>query len=329
MSQQIDYANLTPDRILDAIESVDILPDCSLLALNSYENRVYRFADDSGERFVIKIYRPQRWTEEQILEEHAFTLNLAKEELPVVAPMVKNEKTLFWHEGYCFALFPNRGGRILDLEQTDQLQWLGRFMARIHNIGELKPFNARGQLSVETFGHRNFDCLSRCPQTPDSLRQAYLTIVEQILALCESHASHLNAFQQLRLHGDCHQGNVLWTDAGPHFVDFDDSITGPAVQDLWMLVCGNGDEAIRQWDALLEGYQEFRDINLQELNQVEVLRALRMINYTAWLARRWEDPAFQQHFPWFAQGQYWENQILLLKEQYAAIQENDNLSRYF
>ena len=329
MVQQIDYANLTPDRILDAIESLGIVPDCSLLALNSYENRVYRFADQDNTRFVIKVYRPQRWTEQQILEEHDFTLALANEELPVVPPIVRDKQTLFWHEGYCFALFPNRGGRILDLEQTDQLQWLGRFLARIHNIGAISPFKARAQLSIESFGHANLECLKNCEQTPDALREAYLTIVQQILELCDQRANALSYCQTLRLHGDCHQGNVLWTDAGPHFVDFDDSIMGPAVQDLWMLVCGQGDEKLKQWDALLEGYQEFRDFELRELNLIEVLRALRMINYTAWLARRWTDPAFKQHFPWFDSGQYWENQILLLKEQFSAIQEFDSLSQYF
>ena len=329
MPQQKDYANLTPDRILDAIESVGIVPDCSLLALNSYENRVYRFADQDEERFVIKIYRPERWSEQQILEEHDFTLALAAEEIPVVPPLVRDGNTLFWHEGYCFALFPNRGGRILDLEQTDQLQWLGRFMARIHNVGALKPFSHRGQLTTTTFGHSNLACLQACEQLPDALREPYLTIVEQVLSLCEQQAAALNNCSTLRLHGDCHQGNVLWTDAGPHFVDFDDSIMGPAVQDLWMLVCGEGEQKLKQWDALIEGYNEFREFNVSELNIIETLRALRMINYTAWLAKRWIDPAFQVNFPWFDGGQYWENQILLLKEQYALIQENENLSQYF
>jgi Ser/Thr protein kinase RdoA (MazF antagonist) len=312
---------LTPDLLLSAVESVGLVCDGRLLGLNSYENRVYQVGIEDAKPVVAKFYRPERWSDAAILEEHAFTTELAQREIPVVAPLVFNAATLHQHGGFRFALFPRRGGRAPELEDPDVLEWLGRFLGRIHALGATKPFLHRAALDVETFGNEPRRFLMASGFVPDDLRAAYDSVTAQALESVQSCFSRAGAVGSLRLHGDCHGGNILWTDDGPHFVDFDDARMGPAVQDLWMLLSGDRDQMTRQLRDVLAGYEDFCEFNLRELNLIEALRTLRMIHYSAWLARRWDDPAFPRAFTWFNTERYWEEQILALREQIALMQD--------
>ena len=317
-----DYYKLTPDTVLDAIESLGIQLDGSMLTLNSYENRVYRVRDVDGTKLVAKFYRPNRWTDQQIAEEHEFSQQLSDAEIPVVAPLVLNEgKTLMQWESYRFSLFACHGGRAPELDDESHLLWLGRYMARIHNVGAIKLFESRPEINCQNFGHECLEFLHNGPHIPQSIRLAYETIASQVLEASQSVFDQLSTVETIRLHCDCHPGNILWTEDGPHIVDLDDSRNGPAIQDLWMLLGGDAETMNERIDILLDGYQEFRDFDNKELMLIEPLRTLRMIHYSAWLARRWEDPSFQHHFPWFAEPRYWEQQILGLKEQLSAIHE--------
>ncbi len=311
------FYDLTPDTVLDALESIDFEPEAALLALNSYENRVYQFRNYSNEKFVVKFYRPARWSDEQILEEHTFCEELTKNEIPVVAPIKHNNKTLFKFNSYRFSVFPNKGGRTPNLDDKETLIWLGRFIGRIHCLGESKNYQHRPQLTLENFGFESVKFLLDNNFIPSHIQEAYKTIGEQILKQCKNIFELIGSVNQLRLHGDCHPSNVMWTDDGPHFVDFDDSRMGPAVQDLWMLVTDK--DNTNQWDYLLQGYEDFREFDDRELKLVEPLRAMRMLHYSAWLARRWQDPSFKHNFPWFNQSRYWEDQVLSLKEQFAEL----------
>ena len=317
-----DYYKLTPDAVLDAIESVGIQLDGTMLTLNSYENRVYLIKDVDGKKLVAKFYRPSRWSEQQIAEEHEFSQQLCDAEIPVVAPLkLKDGKSLLYWESYRFSLFPCHGGRAPELDDENHLLWLGRYLARIHNVGAIKLFQHRPELNCQTFGEDCLTFLTNGPHLPASLKIAYETIAAQVLQASQDVFSSMNTTQLIRLHCDCHPGNILWTDEGPHIVDLDDSRNGQAIQDLWMLLGGDAETMNERLDILLEGYLEFRDFNNQELMLIEPLRSLRMIHYSAWLSRRWSDPSFQHHFPWFAEPRYWEQQILGLKEQLAAINE--------
>jgi Ser/Thr protein kinase RdoA (MazF antagonist) len=316
------YAGLTPDRVLDALESVGIKGDGRLLALNSYENRVYQVWQDEGPRVVAKFYRPQRWTDAQILEEHAFVGELAERDIPVVAPLpLAGGGTLHAFGGFRFAVYPQHGGRAPELEDRATLEWMGRFIGRMHALGAVRPFRERPALDIESFGEEPRAWLLAHGYIPEDLRPAYETVVAQALdgvRRCYARAGDVRA---LRLHGDCHAGNVLWTDAGPHFVDFDDCRTGPAVQDLWMLLSGERADMTRQLAAVLAGYEGFFDFDRRELHLVEALRTLRLVHYAAWLARRWDDPAFPAAFPWFNTHRYWQDRILELREQIALMDE--------
>ncbi len=315
-----DYYNLTPDKVLDAIESTGIQLDGSMLTLNSYENRVYRVRDEEGTKLVAKFYRPKRWSNQQIAEEHKFSQQLLDIEIPVVAP-IKNDhgdSLLHW-ESYRFSLFPCHGGRAPELDDETHLLWLGRYMARIHNVGEIESFLHRPEINCETFGMQCLTFLMQSTHIPSSLCLAYETIASQVLAASQKIIDEHPTVKIIRTHCDCHPGNILWTDEGPHIVDLDDSRNGPAIQDLWMLLGGDKETMNERLELLLEGYEEFRDFDSQELILIEPLRTLRMIHYSAWLAQRWSDPSFQHHFPWFAETKYWEHQILGLKEQLAAI----------
>lgn len=321
MSEQ-DYYNLTPDTVLDAIESVGITLDGSMLTLNSYENRVYRVCDSDGNKLVAKFYRPERWSDQQIQEEHEFCQQLQDAEIPVVAPVrLEGAGTLLRWNSYRFSLFPCHGGRAPELDQEEHLLWLGRYLARIHNIGAIKRFEYRPDINCKTFGTDCLEFLRQGEHIPASLRLAYETIAEQVLTASKRVFDACPSPEIIRLHCDCHPGNILWTEAGPHIVDLDDSRNGPAIQDIWMLLGGDAETMNERLDILLEGYEEFREFNYQELMLIEPLRSLRMIHYTTWLSRRWGDPSFQHHFPWFAETRYWEQQILGLKEQLAAIHE--------
>ena len=306
--------------MLDALESAGWRGDGRLLALNSYENRVYKVSLEDEGYVVAKFYRAARWTDEQILEEHEFSTELAAREVPVVAPLAVEGRTLFEYQGFRFAVFPRRGGRPPELEDEKVLEWVGRFLGRIHAIGAARRFKHRTALDLEAFGTEPREWLLDSGMIPADVRDAWESVSEQALDKVQD-ALELDPPPLLRLHGDCHAGNVLWTDAGPHFVDFDDSRMGPAVQDLWMLLPGDRAEATRALKALLDGYRRFHDFNPAHLRLIEPLRTLRLLHDSAWIARRWDDPAFPAAFPWFNTQRYWQDRILELREQTAAMDE--------
>jgi Ser/Thr protein kinase RdoA (MazF antagonist) len=317
-----DYYRLTPDTVLDAIVSLGIQLDGSLLTLNSYENRVYRVIDIDGRKLVAKFYRPDRWSDQQIKEEHEFTQQLADAEIPVVAPItLADGNTLSHWQSFRFSLFPCHGGRAPELDDESHLLWLGRYMARIHNVGATSLFVERPVINCQTFGYDCIDFLLKGSHIPSGLIAAYEAIAVQVLDASQAVFDRSDKVQDIRLHCDCHPGNILWTEQGPHIVDLDDCRNGPAIQDLWMLLGGDSETMNSRLDILLEGYEEFRDFDRNELILIEPLRSLRMIHYSAWLSRRWSDPSFQHHFPWFAESRYWEQQILGLKEQLAVTHE--------
>ena len=316
------YEALTPDLLLDAVESTGVRCDGRLLALNSFENRVYQIGIEEAAPVVVKFYRPGRWTSEMILEEHAFTRELAEAELPVVPPLVDAEgRTLQEFGGFRFAVYPRQAGRAPELESQDTLTWMGRFIGRIHAIGALRPFLHRPALTITGFGDEPSRYLLGQGFIPADLVPAYSTLVEQLLAQIRLCFERAGASRLLRLHGDCHPGNVLWAQDGPHFVDLDDARMGPAVQDLWMLLSGDRETMNRQLGWLLDGYDEFFDLERRELALIEPLRTLRMIHYAGWLALRWDDPAFPAAFPWFNTQRYWQDHILSLREQSALMDE--------
>ena len=316
-----NFSTLTPDCMLNALESLGFQTDGRLLALNSYENRVYQMGIEAGPPLVVKFYRPERWTDAAILEEHAFVQELVEREIPVVPALALEGKTLHNFEGFRFSVFPRRGGRAPELEDSHTLEWMGRFLGRIHAIGALKPYQHRPELNIETFGVAPRDYLLAHNFIPADLDAAYRSVAEQALEGVRHSFERAGKVQTLRLHGDCHAGNVLWTEEGPHFVDFDDSRTAPAVQDLWMLLSGDRADMTRQLSDVLAGYENFYEFDPRELHLVEALRTLRLIHYASWLAHRWDDPAFKQAFPWFNSQRYWQDRILELREQIALMQE--------
>ncbi|KGV07388.1 phosphotransferase enzyme family protein [Burkholderia pseudomallei MSHR4503] len=321
----LPFAGLTPERVLDALDSV-LIPagsrtDGRLLALNSYENRVYQAGIEDGAPIVAKFYRPQRWSNDAILEEHTFVAELAAREIPAVPPLAFDGRTLHEFDGFRFAIFERRGGRAPELDRRDTLEWLGRFIGRIHAVGATKPYAARPTLDLRTFGYEPRDFLMLHDFVPDDVRPAYEAAVALALEGVERAYERAGDVRMLRAHGDCHPSNVLWTDAGPHFVDFDDSRMAPAVQDLWLLLPGDRPGASRALTDLLAGYEDFCEFDPRELHLIEALRTLRLIHYAAWLARRWDDPAFPAAFPWFNTHRYWEARVLELREQIGAMQE--------
>jgi len=307
--------------ILNATDSAGFRTDGRLAALNSYENRVYQIGIEDAMPVVAKFYRPARWTDAQILEEHAFSIELAQREIPAVAPLFAGNATLHAFSGFRFALYPRRGGRAPELDNADTLEWLGRFIGRIHAVGAIEPFVHRPAVDIETFGDEPGRFLLEGDWVPDNLHEPYATVLDQALSGVRDCFDRAGAVQSLRLHGDCHSGNVLWTDDGPHFVDFDDARMGPAMQDLWMLLSGDRAAMTRQLSEVLSGYEDFAELDRRELGLIEALRTLRLVHYSAWLARRWQDPAFPAAFPWFHTTKYWQDQILQLREQVAAMQE--------
>jgi Ser/Thr protein kinase RdoA (MazF antagonist) len=315
------YETLTPDLILDAIESRNYRCDGRLLALNSYENRVYQVWLDDGGVLVAKFYRPARWSDAAIREEHEFGLQLVEREIPVVAPLAVNGATLFEHCGFRFALYPRRPGRTPELEDPEILRWLGRFIARIHALGAMQPFEHRPSIDIASFGRAPYRYIIEHDYVPADLRATYSSVVEDVLCRVERAYERAGAVRAIRLHGDCHSGNILWTDDGPHFVDLDDARMGPAVQDIWMWLAGDRATTQMQLSAVMEGYREFHDFNAAELSLVEALRTLRLIHYSGWLAARWDDPIFPLNFPFFNTQRYWQDQILALREQAAALDE--------
>ncbi len=315
------YAGLGPDTVLDALDGVGFRGDGRFIALNSYENRVYQVFMEEGPPVVAKFYRPARWTDAQIAEEHAFVAELAEREIPVVAPLAVGGRTLHEHAGFRFAVYPRRGGRAPELGDPATLEWIGRFIGRIHAVGAVQPFRARPAIDVASFGIEPRDWLLAHGFIPVDLRPAWESVVNLALDGVRRAFERAGAVAALRLHGDCHAGNILWTDDGPHFVDFDDARTGPAIQDLWMLLSGSRADMTRQLSDVLAGYEDFADLDRRELHLVEALRTLRLVHYAAWLARRWDDPAFPAAFPWFNTQRYWQDRVLELREQVALMDE--------
>ncbi|WP_317205888.1 serine/threonine protein kinase [Janthinobacterium sp.] len=315
------FSELSPDCVLDALDSVGLRGDGRLLALNSYENRVYQVGIEDGAPLVAKFYRPGRWSDAAILEEHAFVAELVEREIPVVPALSLSGATLHQFKGFRFAVFAKHGGRAPELEDAATREWIGRFIGRIHAVGALAPFKERPALTPATFGVEPRDFLLANHFIPPELLAAYSSVVQQALDGVQRCYERAGQTASLRLHGDCHGGNVLWTDAGPHFVDFDDSRMGPAVQDLWMMLSGERADMVRQMGDILAGYEDFCDFDPRQLYLVEALRTLRLIHYSAWLARRWDDPAFPVAFPWFNTKRYWQDRILELREQIALMDE--------
>jgi Ser/Thr protein kinase RdoA (MazF antagonist) len=316
------FSDLSPDCILDAMDSIGLHSDGRLLALNSYENRVYQIGMEEGGPLVAKFYRPARWTDAAILEEHLFVQSLADAEIPVVpAQLYAGNKSLHSFNGYRFSLFAKHGGRAPELDQPGVLEWIGRFIGRIHAVGALDTFNERPALDITSFGEVPSQYLLDNGFIPQDLEEVYRGVIRQALDGVQRCYERAGEVAVLRLHGDCHLGNVLWTDDGPHFVDFDDSRMGPAVQDLWMLLSGERADMAEQFTDLLSGYECFYDFNPRELHLVEALRTLRLIHYAAWIASRWDDPAFPKAFTWFNTQRYWQDRILELREQIALMDE--------
>jgi len=315
------YAGLTPDTVLDALEAAGLRGDGRLLALNSYENRVYQANLEDGTAVVAKFYRPRRWSDAQLAEEHAFALELEEREIPVVAPLRLSGNTLHRFADFRFAIYPRRGGRAPELEDERVLEWIGRFIGRIHAVGATARFAVRPALDIESFGEEPRDWLLASGLIPIDLQEAWSSIADAALGAVRDSFDQAGPFQSIRLHGDCHSGNVLWTDAGPHFVDLDDARSGPAIQDLWMLLPGDAGAATKSLRAVLAGYEQFHEFRRSELALIEALRTLRLLHYSAWIARRWDDPAFPAAFPWFGTQRYWQDRILELREQVAAMQE--------
>ena len=323
-----------PDVVLDALASVGLYGDGRLMALSSYENRVYQIhletpagtGAEAGDIVVAKFYRPGRWSDAQITEEHGFAAELMAFEIPVVGALVLNGTTLHHFEGFSFSVSPRRGGRRPELDDSSVLEWIGRFLARIHTVGSSRPFKHRPALDLQTFGYASRELLLAANYLPLDMESRWLKAFEEAMAVAQVVFESVGDIRTLRLHGDCHPGNILWTPegldgAGPHFVDLDDARSGPAVQDLWMLLSGDRAQCTRQLGALVDGYEEFREFDRRELALIEPLRTLRLIHYSAWLAQRWHDPIFPINFPWFGSSDYWKGQVDLLEEQTEAMQE--------
>jgi len=321
MNQDQAFANLSPSDVLNSIETFGYQCDGRLLALNSYENRVYRVGMEDGQSLIAKFYRPGRWSNDSILEEHKFTQMLSDLEIPVVEPININGQTLLETDQFRIAMFINRGGRAPDLEDFDQLEQMGRFMGRIHQVGQSNAFEHRPTLDIDSFGHQARAYILDNNFIPSDLVDAYSSLTEQLLNEAQQCYERAGDISLIRCHGDCHPSNVLWTDDGPHIVDFDDARMAPAVQDLWMFLSGDRAEQTAGLDAVLSGYTEFCDFDARQLHLIEALRTLRLIHYYSWLAKRWSDPAFKLAFPWFNTQRCWEDHILSLREQAALLHE--------
>ncbi len=317
---QEDYARLSPDMVLDAVESLGLVSDARVLALNSYENRVYQIGLEGEEPIIAKFYRPGRWSDAQILEEHQFSTQLAENEIPIIPPLAKKNATLFEYEGYRFSLYLRRGGHAPELDNPDTLYTLGQHLGRIHGIGKTRSFASRPAISVASFGWEPREFIIANAFVPQSLRDAYESLTRHLIEKVTQIIAPVD-YRAIRLHGDCHPGNILVRPDSLYLVDLDDARTGPAMQDLWMLLSGNRVQRSAQLQGILEGYEEFCEFDRRELWLIEPLRALRMLHYAGWLAKRWQDPAFPQAFPWFNSERYWAEHILELREQLAELDE--------
>jgi Ser/Thr protein kinase RdoA (MazF antagonist) len=314
------FSSLTPDAVLDACEGIGLATDGRLFALNSYENRVYRVGRIDAEPVVLKFYRAGRWSDEQILEEHAFALELVERDIPVAPPLSLHGKTLHHHLDFRLAAFPLCPGGAPELDQPGARELLGRTLARIHAVGALRRFRYRPTIERSLLGERSRARLLRSSLLPAHMRERYAQVSAALLLAVEA-AFRAAPVEQIRLHGDCHLGNILWQSRGPLFVDLDDCVNGPRVQDLWMFLSGNADEQRGQWAEISEGYRQFGSIRFSELRLIEPLRALRMLNHAAWVAERWDDPAFPRAFPWAGEARFWEGYVGDLIEQSRVLED--------
>lgn len=316
--QAFTFQTLHPDTIMDALFEQGIRVDSGLTPLNSYENRVYQFQDEDRKRYVVKFYRPARWSAEQILEEHEFALDLQRDDVPVAAPLAFNNQTLLTHQDFFLAVFPSVGGRQFEADNLEQMEWVGRYLGRMHQTGSKKRFTSRPEIGVKEYLIEPRLLFETSTLVPSALKDEFLRAADKLIdaVMAQWH----NRFNLLRLHGDCHAGNILWRD-GPMFVDLDDARNGPAVQDLWMLLHGDKAEQRMQLEIIVEAYEEFSEFNMAELGLMEPLRAMRLVYYLAWLIRRWDDPAFPKNFPWLSSEDHWRRQILIFLEQVKVLQE--------
>ncbi len=318
---QHPFQSLTPSFIMDAVESLGYVCDCRTLALNSYENRVYQVGIEDSEPLIVKFYRPDRWADEQIIEEHRFSVELAEHELPVVAPLANRQgESLFRYGDFRFALYPRKGGHAPEFDDLDNLLIMGRLLGRIHSIGAIRPFAHRPRLDTRSFGYESVALISE-RFIPAEYKANYNALTADLLQAIDELMKQLGEVRFIRVHGDCHTGNILWRDDAPHLVDLDDARMAPAMQDIWMMLSGGRLRQTAQLAEILEGYGEFFDFDCRELRLIEALRSLRMLHFSAWLARRWNDPTFPMHFSWFNTARYWGEHILELREQIAALNE--------
>jgi Ser/Thr protein kinase RdoA (MazF antagonist) len=318
---------LSPDVVFAAAESIGLQPSGRLFALNSYENRVYQMGDDDGSLWVLKFYRPARWSDAQIGEEHSFTHELAAAELPVAAPVQRDGISLFEHERLRFAAFPYLAGRAPELDDKATLVLLGRTLARMHAVGARARFRHRPSLTLDRFGSQARMTVLESEFVPEALEEQYARVSEQVIGRVRQCLENFGPLPRLRIHGDCHAGNILWRTNGPLFVDLDDCMEGPRIQDLWMFLSGDARSQQSSWAAIMEGYELFGELDFAELTLVEALRSLRILHYAAWIASRWHDPAFPRAFPWFADARFWERHIADLFEQLASMDDPPILSR--
>ena len=314
------FDSLTPSFILNAVDHHGYLSDGRILALNSYENRVYQVGIEDNEPIIAKFYRPERWSNAQILEEHQFCNELVSQDLPVVPPLEKNGETLFQYGNFRLALYPRKGGHAPELDNLDNLFIMGRFLARMHTVGARQSFQYRPAITCKHYGHESTALIEE-QFIPEHIRSSYQAVVSEILKFIDAIYNDDNNIEYIRVHGDCHVGNILWRDDAPHFIDFDDSRMAPAIQDVWMLLSGDRARQTAQLNEIVEGYNEFAEFPLQQIKYIEVLRTLRIMYFSAWLAKRWDDPAFPRAFPWFNTTQYWEQHILDLREQLGELNE--------
>jgi len=316
--QAFTFQTLHPDTIMDALFEQGIRVDSGLTPLNSYENRVYQFQDEDRRRFVVKFYRPQRWSADQIQEEHQFALDLVADDVPVAAPLKFNNQTLLTHQGFYFAVFPSLGGRQFEADNIDQMEWVARYLGRIHQTGQKSAFTARPAIGIQEYLLEPRQVFETSTLIPSGLKAQFLAATDGLINAVIPRWD--NNVTTLRLHGDCHAGNILWRD-GPLFVDLDDARMGPAIQDLWMLLNGAKAEQRMQLETIIEAYEEFSSFDSDEIALIEPLRAMRFVYYLAWLIRRWDDPAFPRNFPWLTGEDYWRNQISTFIEQVKVLQE--------
>jgi Ser/Thr protein kinase RdoA (MazF antagonist) len=332
------YERLTPQCVLDALQSVGQRGDGRMLQLNSYETRVFQVMLEDGSAVVAKFYRPARWSDAQILDEHRFALQLGQQEIPVIAPLALQQQadapmaelrcfgepsTLgVWLEGdalFRVAVYACKSGHGPELDDPEVLRWLGRFVGRVHAVGAREAFTCRRRIDASTYGHQPLQRLLRDDAIAREQADAFASVAQTALSLVDAAFDRVSDVATLRLHGDFHPGNILWRDEGPHIVDLDDCCTGPAVQDLWMLLSGSHDAMRAQLAHVLDGYAPFMRFDVRELALIEPLRTLRMLHHSAWLAERWSDPAFPPAFPWFGGAAYWSQQTQALREQVDAM----------